>query len=470
MGVAFVITVWVVRQLGPTNYGLLAYALSIVAMIDVVASMGFRIVLVRELVETPEQEADLVGTALAVKVVGSLLAAAVVIGFAWVGGADATSLQIIAVLALGLPLGAFSVFDVSFQATLQSQYAVAARVAGLALASLLRIVFLLLDAPVLAFAAASAIELATVGIAFAVLYGRLALPLRALQFHLGTARRLVVMSWPFLASAMAAAVYLKIDQIMLQNMVGSREVGVYAAAARLSEMWYFIPIALSSSMFPMLVAQRMEDPRAYSRGLGDAFGIVLWIAIPLAVGTTIIATPLIGMLYGAEYARTDDILRVHMWAAPFIFMNVMLGRALILEGRRGVELSRHVTGAVVNIALNLLLIPLFHGMGAAVATLVSYAVASYFVCFAIPSLRPHGLLMSQALGFPLRLWAQHTGTSGGAATLQPHPAPPLPALHRGDVELSKSNQDTPVSGSRKGQPNSDRPANRSADVDAAGEE
>lgn len=412
MGLAFLVTIWVIRYLGADNYGVLAYALSLTLIVDVIATFGMRSTVVRELVNEPEHEGEIIGSTLGFKMLTAFVSVAVLIGLGWVTARDSEAFPILVVLSLSLPFSALSALDLTFQASLQSQYAVAARTIGLVVALAVRVVLLLAGASLFAFAIASAFELAAVGLAFAGIYWWKRASLWSLRFSPRLALRLMSMSWPFLLSALAASIYLKVDQVMLHAFSTSREVGQYAAAARISEIWYFIPIAAASSLLPMLVLHRREDPEAYRSNLQRAFDLNAWMAISLSLSITILAVPGIALLYGADYAESADILRIHTWAAPFIFMGTVLGRALIAEDRRTFEISRHTGGALLNIALNLILIPRFGGIGAAVATVASYAFASYVACALYGPARVHLRQMTRALFWPVRLLVGRSSSPG----------------------------------------------------------
>ncbi|MCK9495712.1 MAG: flippase [Dehalococcoidia bacterium] len=446
MGLGFVVTIWVIRYLEADAYGVLAYALSLTLLVDVIATMGMRSIVVRELVEDPEREPEILGTTLGVKFGTAVIAAALMIGFGWLTASGSEVFPVLTVLALALPISALSALDLSFQASLQSQYAVAARTSGLALAALVRVVLLLVGAPLIAFAIASAIELGSVGLAFAGMYAwkRGRRRLFALRFRRRRAWSLISVSWPLFLSALAASVYLKIDQVMLHALTSSREVGQYAAAARLSEIWYFIPVALASSLLPMLVIRRAEDAAGYRSTLQRAFDVNAWMAIALAGGITVVAIPAVAILYGPDFRETANILMVHVWAAPFIFMGTVLGRALIAEDRRAFELSRHTAGALLNVTLNFLLIPGYGGMGAAVATVTSYAFASYFACFFYSPARFHMHLMTRALLWPVRLWRRPSSRGGPGGDGPPEmPGPREPVLWPDEPPAHRALHDAP---------------------------
>jgi PST family polysaccharide transporter len=111
---------------------------------------------------------------------------------------------------------------------------------------------------------------------------------------------------------------------------------------------------------------------------------------------------IVPLLFGHSYAASAPILAVHVWAAPFIFTGTLLGRWLINESMLGRNALRHGAGATANIGLNLLLIPMWGGIGAAWATLASYAVANYLFCFGSSAMRDQGRMITLAFLAPLR--------------------------------------------------------------------
>ena len=195
-------------------------------------------------------------------------------------------------------------------------------------------------------------------------------------------------------------VYLKIDQLMLEHFRGDREVGLYAVAAQLSEVWYFFPVALANSVFPSLVALRSDDPEAYQRRFRTLYRLLVLGALAVSVPTALLARPIVTLLYGSAFSAAGTILTIHIWASIFIFMRAALSKWLIAEGLFVFSIVTHGAGAIVNVLLNLALIPSLGTIGAAVATVVSYGVASYLALFVHPATRPAAHTMSRALLTP----------------------------------------------------------------------
>jgi O-antigen/teichoic acid export membrane protein len=188
---------------------------------------------------------------------------------------------------------------------------------------------------------------------------------------------------------------------MIRWLVGPEEVGVYAVAARLSEGWYFLPVAIVSSFFPRLIELR-ADERKYHHRLQQLLDGLFSIALAVALGVTLFAVPLARVIFGPEYAGAGPILAVHIWTAVFIFMRAVISKWILIENLLVLSVVTQGCGAVLNVLLNLILIPSLGGVGAAVATLVSYAAASYFSLLFNSRSRVMFLMMSKAMLAPIR--------------------------------------------------------------------
>ena len=178
-------------------------------------------------------------------------------------------------------------------------------------------------------------------------------------------------------SGLAVMLYMRIDQIMLAQMMGNREVGLYSAALRFSEIWYFIPMALVSSVMPSLTQAKSDSPEKYLQRLQQLFSNLVRLAYLIALPMTFSSSFLVTLLYGQAYAGAGAILAIHIWSAVFVFIGVGMYPWTVNEGLMKYSLFQTIVGAIVNICLNFFLIPRFGGVGAAIATLISQMIASF---------------------------------------------------------------------------------------------
>ena len=398
------VTAAVARHLGPENFGILSFALSLVLLFGTLWTLGLAGLVVRELVRDPGREELLLGTITGLRILGGIVAVVAALALTVALGTDATTRLAVAILAVGvLMLYAFDGIDFWLQAQVRSRSAVIARSAALAIGSVINIGLIVVDASLMAFVVAAAIEYALAGLGLLVVYVRLGGQPRSWRFSTALARGLLATSWPLILSGVANAINLRVDQLMLGIMKGPEAVGTYAAAARLSEVWYFVPIAIAASVFPAMVRAHAGGHSSFEQWMGRLYDLMIALALPIAIVVSVFSAPLISLLYGPSYAELAPILAIHVWAGPFVFLGAALSRWLIAEDRLRFSLVRHGTGATVNIVLNLVLIPPLGGVGAAIATLVSYAVASFGARFRYAPVRGEAWAMVRALLLPARV-------------------------------------------------------------------
>lgn len=408
---ALAVTIWVIRYLGPVDFGILAYAMSLSLIAEVVAGLGVTSIVVRELVQHPEEERELLGSAFVVRFLSGLVMGVSALLFTWLADGDPRTVAVVAIAVSVVPLHALGTFDQAFQARMQSRLSVTARTAGFVASTLAKVVLLLSGASVVAFAVAIALERVVASAGFVVLYARSGRSPFSLKAQWWRARAILRESWPLAIASVAAMISLRIDQVMLKQMSTEHELGIYAAAARLSEVWYFVPVALGTALFPALVGAT-TDRATYERRLQVALDIAVWLAIALAIGVTIFADFGIGLVYGSAFEGSASILRLQVWAGPFVFMGVIIGRSLLAQGLQRFDAIRYVVGAPINVALNLVLIPAYGGAGAALATLLSYGIVAYLAPLAYARTRSEGWAMTRALLLPLRVRREYLGRGG----------------------------------------------------------
>jgi PST family polysaccharide transporter len=171
---------------------------------------------------------------------------------------------------------------------------------------------------------------------------------------------------------------MSIDQVMLGKMIGDGGVGVYAAAVRVSEVWYFLPVAVTASAFPALIRAKHEGSAIYSRRLQHLLDSMVLVSVSIAVPMTFLSNWIIRTFFGAAFKDAGPVLSVHIWASVFVFLGVASSKWFIVENLQKLTLIRTLGGAVANVAMNLVLIPKYGALGAAWATLISQAIASVF--------------------------------------------------------------------------------------------
>lgn len=405
MAVLLLVSVLIARQLGPESYGRLSYLLAIVALILPLSSLGLNALVTRELVKLPEQHAKIMSTVIAFRFISGLVAFGVIYLITTLGGLSTLGSWQWAILLLALVnvLKAVNAIDFWFQAKVQSKYVVKARFLVLVIFAVVKVLLVILNASLVTFIWFFAFEILCNAIAFIAIYlhhsGKFSLS--EIDFTYG--KNLLTQSKWLIFSGIAAVIYLKIDQIMLAEMVSTTEVGIYSVASRMSEIWYFFPVAIVSSFFPALLAAKDKNEKTYQASLQKLCDALFVGAFIIAIIITLFSDWLVVFLFGEHYQAAGTILSLHVWAGIFVFMRALLSKWLLAENLVSFSLLTHGVGAIVNIALNMILIPLYQGQGAAIATVISYAFAAYFVLFFHSSTRPMAIIMTKSLFLPSRI-------------------------------------------------------------------
>jgi O-antigen/teichoic acid export membrane protein len=404
MLLALTIHVWLARYLGPENFGVLSYAIAFVGLFGTFTYLGLSGLVIRDLVSEPNARGEILGTVFALKSAGGAVGLLCILLVVFFKPSDSTTRVVVALTAGGLTFQAFRVIEFWFASRIEARYSVLASSAATIAASIGNAALILAGAPLVAFAIVLILQPAVLAVGLLVTYRARGGRVSRWRFNRQRAKKMLSQSWPLALASVGAIIYLKIDQVMLGMMTGAEQVGVYAVAARLSEVWYFIPTALALSVFPKIVESRREGEATYNNRLQRTYNVLAALALCIALGITVLSGPVIDFLYDGRYADASRILIIHIWASPAMFMGALLSKWLIAEGLLTFSFTRHLLGAVTNVGLNVILIPKYGGVGAAFATLVAYTFASYVACFSDSRTRIAGRMMTRAVLAPLTLW------------------------------------------------------------------
>jgi PST family polysaccharide transporter len=397
----FIVGIFVARYLGPESFGALSYAIAFVALLSTIPYLGFGGVVVQQLVQDRNSQGEIIGTVLGAKFAAAVLAFVLANLLSIIVVDEAETRLLVLLISFSMLFDVSSGARLLFEARTELRgVALVGLIAGIASAAG-RVVALAAEAPLWVFALMVTVQSLVAALGFIVITQRGTDPSFRLHFKARRAGELFRKSWPLILSSAAAILYLKIDQFMLGEMLGMESVGTYAVAARISEVWYFIPTAIAATIFPRLVQLKASDPAQYERRIKDSLRYSLWLALAIAVPISLAAPFIIVGLYGEPFREAGLILAIHVWACPAVFMGKVVEKWFVTEDLLKFLIGRQVLSAAVNVGLNLLLIPLYGGAGAAVATLIAYTLAFYLSCFTNPKTALAGKWMTEAVFWPL---------------------------------------------------------------------
>ena len=221
--------------------------------------------------------------------------------------------------------------------------------------------------------------------------------IRSWNVDWGIVKKLIVDGWPGLLSGIASIIYMKIDQVMIGNMLDHHDLGLYSAATRLSTAWYFIPMVIVTSLTPAIIKARQQGRNVYYDRIQKLHDLMFIIAICISIPTSIIGDTIIEYLFGTDYLGAGTVLVVHIWASIFVFLGAAGGRWYVAENLLVLSFYRHLAGLIINIVLNIYMIPKYGIIGAALSTLISYSFSTYIFDVIDVRSRPLFIIKSKSL-------------------------------------------------------------------------
>ena len=387
MVVSLFVGIYVTRFLGPERFGILSYVLSFVLLFSPLLHLGHREIIVLDLIKSPEKRDLILGSAILLRLGGAvLLVGGVSVGIQFVEN-DQQTLLMISIISVGIMFQSWELVDYYFQSQVQSKYTVWAQTIQLIVVSLCKLALIFWQASLFWFVIVYSIEYVILAILYLIMYiWRVGwFPIR--RCNLKYTQKLLKNSLPLLFSTIAIMIYMKIDQIMLKELVGPASVGIYSAAVKLCEAWYQFPVLVAGSYFPAIIGAKVNNSELYNSYLQKLYSFLVWGAIAIAIPTTLFSDWIIHNLYGNEFAKSVVILQIYAWASVFVFMGVANHKWLLIENCQKYILLTTLLGMVINIVCNIILIPLYGASGAAVASLISYGIGSYGSLLFFPRLR-----------------------------------------------------------------------------------
>ena len=389
--------VWVARYLGAHDFGVLSFAYSLMAVFSFLPHAALDAVLPRDLIRHPERRNEYLGTAFGVRLFGAVI----LLGLVWLasgvletGSGNRGLMVTVALSQLFFP---FSVIGLLFQSRTRGKSISLALISSQLVAAASRVTLILLEAPLVAFAWVVVVEYAALGAVYLLLYRRGGESIAGWRFRVDIARELLAGSWPLMVGLLATQIHNRMDQLMIGELLGAQGVGQYAAASRLTEIWVGLAVVVSASLYPAIITSRERDRGEYRERMRLLYQVLALTGVMGAVVVSLSAVPLMGWLYGEEYLPGAQVLAWQIWGGVFAFLTVGSYRWLVLEGLQLFVLYRTLAGMVINVLLNLVLIPRFGIVGAAAASLVGHVVAGYLCDLSHPATRGAFLDKSRAL-------------------------------------------------------------------------
>lgn len=406
LGLGLIVGILVARYLGPADYGKLNYVITFALIIEAISSLGLDNIIIKKIVALKDRQFEIINTSLSLRFLSSIILIPIGILLIHLLRDDFAISLLAYIILSSVVFRSIDVTDFWFQSYIDSKYVVFSKIISFTFYGLIRLLFVYLGSTVISFGFAFLLE----GVIRSLFLGWFYIKKSGTVFHFnfdwGLSKKLLKESWPLLFSAITVMIYMKIDIVMLGSMSTNNEVGLYTAAVKLSELWYNIPVIVTATLFPLILKIKQESETLFKRRMQLLYDVMFLVMLVISIIVFLLSDQIMGFLFGSDYSPAAPMLAIHVWSSIFIMFSVIRGKWLIANNLELYTAATQALGAIANILLNLLLIPILAGVGASIATLISYFAATMLASLIFNDLRDEFYMQAKSF-FPYLRIIQH---------------------------------------------------------------
>lgn len=396
MIINFFVGILTARYLGPSNYGVINYVSAYAAFFTAICTLGINSILVKELLDHPNEEGKIIGSTLTLRAVSSFLSACVIVCLvSIVDNDEPVTIQVAILYSIGLLFQIFDTFNYWFQSKLKSKVTAIVSFVAYVLVALYKIALLILEKSVVWFALSTALDYFCIGVLLVLSYFRNRG--QKLLFSKAVSRRILGESIHFILPALMVSIYGYTDKLMLKHMLGELEVGYYATATSLSSVWSFVLAAIIDAFYPIIMESHNINYETYKKRNRQLYAIVFYLSVVVSLGFCVFGKIIVNILYGEQYLPAVGPLRVIAWYTAFSYLGVARNAWIVSEGKQRYLKYVYASSALINVFLNLLFIPFCGTVGAALASLITQIATVIAVPLVVKPLRENTKLICDAI-------------------------------------------------------------------------
>lgn len=400
--IGLLVSMLTARYLGPSNYGIISYAASIVAFFTPIMQLGLANIMVQEIVSRPDEEGTILGTAIAMSVLSAIGCIFGVFVFTFVANASEIVTIVVCVLySLSLIAQALELTQYWFQAKYKSKYTSLSTLAAYIIISAYQIFLLIEKKEIFWFAITYTLQYGIIAILLILLYKKN----NGQKFHFSIemGKRLFSKSKYYIVSSLMVTIFAQTDKIMLKMMIDDAATGYYSAAVTCSGLSYFVFQAIIDSARPAIFESQQKSKEQFEKNISRLYCVVIYLSLLQCIVMTVFAGLIIHILYGESYSAAIPALRLIVWYTTFSYLGVVRNIWILAEQKQRYLWQINLFGAFANVVLNALLIPHYGIMGAAFASLFTQFFTNVIVGFIIRPIRFNNTLMARGMNLKLLL-------------------------------------------------------------------
>lgn len=363
----------IIKQLGPEKYGIYAYVISAITIIQVVTRFGMEGVITKYIVENENQKKELMTTAIMMRFAISIIVILIINIYVSLNIVNLEEKRVISLASLLLMISIFDVVEQYYQALERNEITIKAKLIVGMIGASMRIFGVLEDWEPFGYIAILVTENILLAMAYILLLKKEEL-IDVDQIKFTLCIDLIKKSFPMMVASLIGVLYLRVDQLILHKLGTNIEMGNYAAAVKVSEVFFIIPTIIITLGYPRLIAKRNNEEE-YEKLLQKLLRIGTACATTILVLSIIFSEMILKIIVGEQYGSILTPLNILLFGNIFVYMGVIGSRWYLIEEIYWRVVIRGVVAIITNISMNILLYPKFGIIGMAAASVVTYAVS-----------------------------------------------------------------------------------------------
>ncbi len=360
------------RVVGVENVGQYFFALTFTTIFSVVADFGLANTLTREAAQFPEKSSTYAATVFWLKIIFGFLAYGLVLSALEILKYPA-SLKLLVCLS-GITMF-FDNLQTVFYSVLRARKNLFFEAIGMVSSQLLTLgiggLALYLRWPLYSLIIAYTVPSLCNLVYASIVARRLQSMSLRHAFDSTIATSFLKLAWPIALAGVIGRLYAYSDSLLMSKMVSPLELGLWSVPYKTTFAFQFIPVALAASLYPVISSLFLTEPGKIGELITKAYRYLFTIIFPLAIGLGVLARPVIVAFYGIKYTPAIPVLQILLAGLVFIFLTLINGALFNAVGRQKTQTLLITMALVINVALNLIMLPRFGIRGAALAAFIS---------------------------------------------------------------------------------------------------
>ncbi|MGI6423150.1 MAG: flippase [Candidatus Dojkabacteria bacterium] len=372
----------VASYLGTEVFGQFNYVLGVYNIFLPLASLGLSNIVVAKLLEKNAKKGKILGTAAVMRLVGAIIAILGNALFLYLVDGNLVFVMLSLLMSWSYIFSSLQVIDEYFQAELQSREISIIRMIVYIVLIVFKLLAIYLGAGLKVFLFIYSLEFVLIMIGSLILYIKKYGNLKDWEVDIKVAKMLFLALLPILITLIADTFYTRYAVVVIKEVLSFSEVGIYSVAAKLGEIWYFLPVTICIALFPKITKVYNQDRVHYKKLLPTFYSILFIVPLLIILATLLFIDPFMRLIFDSSYLQSIPIFNVYVFIGIFVSLKTLNQRIYILENIQKYLIFFSILSSTISLILFYVLIPKYGAIGAPIAMIIS----QIFYMFILPLL------------------------------------------------------------------------------------